>query len=82
MSISVNGWYRTPDTKTEEIKQSTNQARSCEPIHWYFRAVQTSTLLLETLLNDVAVERVAVRGKEAALHERRRVVNLVFLRLY
>ncbi len=40
-----------------------------------------STLLLETLLDDVAIERVAIRRKEAALHERRRVVNLVFFRL-
>ena len=40
-----------------------------------------STLLLETLLNDVSIESVAVRGKQATLHERRRVVNIVFLRL-
>ena len=41
-----------------------------------------STLLLETLLNNIAIERVAICDEETTLQERRRVVNLVFLCLY
>ena len=40
-----------------------------------------STLLLETLLDDVRVELVSIRVEETRLHERRRVVNFMFLRL-
>jgi hypothetical protein len=38
-------------------------------------------LLPETLLDDVPVEHVAVRGEQARLQEWRRVVNLVFFGL-
>lgn len=39
------------------------------------------TLLLEMLLDDVTVERVAVRGEQARLQEWHCVVNLVFFGL-
>lgn len=38
-------------------------------------------LLSETLLDDVTVERVAVRGEQTGLQEWRRVINLVFFGL-
>lgn len=38
-------------------------------------------MLLETFLNDVTVERVAIRGEQARLQERRRVIDLVLFGL-